>query len=112
MADEQKNLQVRMADGICQITLNRPKHLNVFNKEILTEFFDVLEEISNNGEVKVVVLLSACEKAFTAGADIKQMVNMGTAEGREWSRLGHKIARKLETLPQPVIIGINGYYRH
>jgi enoyl-CoA hydratase/carnithine racemase len=109
MEGKEKDIIVEIEDGICTITLNRPRHLNVFNEETLNDFFDMLEDVSKNKKVKVLVLLSACEKAFTAGADIKQMVRMGTEEGREWSQLGHKIARKLETIPQPVIIGINGY---
>ena len=109
MQEEQKNLIVNIDDGICTITLNRPKSLNVFNEETLNEFADVLDKISNNEEVKVVVLLSACEKAFTAGADIKKMVTLDSEGGRSFAQLGHKIARKLETMPQPVIIGIHGY---
>ncbi|UCF08743.1 MAG: enoyl-CoA hydratase/isomerase family protein, partial [Thermoplasmata archaeon] len=109
MDEEPGNFLITKEDGICTITLNRPKALNVFNEDTLNEFFNILDDVSRDGEVKVVVLLSACEKAFTAGADIKQMVLMGPAEGKSWSQLGHKIARKLETLPQPVIIGVNGY---
>lgn len=109
MDDEEKNLIVEIDDGIATITLNRVKHLNVFTEEALLEFYETLEKVSQDDNVKVVVLLSACEKAFTAGADIKKMVKMGTEGGREWSQLGHKIARKLETIPQPVIIGVHRY---
>ena len=109
MDDEEKNIKVEIADGIATITLNRVKHLNVFTEETLLEFYETLEKVSQDENVKVVVLLSACEKAFTAGADIKKMVKMGTEGGREWSQLGHKIARKLETIPQPVIIGVHRY---
>jgi enoyl-CoA hydratase/carnithine racemase len=97
MDDEERNIIVDISDGIATITLNRVKNLNVFTEETLLEFYDILEK------------LSACEKAFTAGADIKKMVKMGAEGGREWSQLGHKIARKLETIPQPVIIGIHRY---
>jgi enoyl-CoA hydratase/carnithine racemase len=96
-------------DGICTITLNRPRYLNVFNEETLTKFYKILDEISKNDEIKVVALLSASEKAFTAGADIKEMVLKDSEGGRDFAQLGHKIARKLETMPQPVIIGVNGY---
>ena len=78
--EESKNLIVGIDDGICTITLNRPKHLNVFNEETLNEFANVLDSVGKNEAVKVVVLLSACEKAFTAGADIKKMVTLD-AEG-------------------------------
>lgn len=109
MQNTPKNLIVEIADGICQITLNRPKALNVFTVETLNEFYSVLDDIAKNEDVHVVVLLSACEKAFTAGADIKRMVLLDSDGGREFAELGHRIARKLETMPQPVIIGVNGY---
>jgi enoyl-CoA hydratase len=109
MQENPENLIVDIKDGICVITLNRTKALNVFNIEMLGEFYDVLEKISTNEDVRVVVLLSACEKAFTAGADIKRMVHLDSQGGREFAELGHKIARMLETMPQPVIIGLHGY---
>lgn len=109
MEGNNRNLIVDFHGGICTITLNRPKHLNVFNEETLNEFYGVLDGISQNKEAKVIILLSACEKAFTAGADIKEMVLKDSEGGRKFAELGHKIARKLETMPQPVIIGINGY---
>ncbi len=109
MQESPKNLLIDIDDGICTMTLNRPKNLNVFNEETLNEFYDALDSISRDESVKVVVLLSACEKAFTAGADIKKMVSLDSAGGRQFAKLGHRIARKLETMPQPVIIGVHGY---
>jgi enoyl-CoA hydratase len=109
MQENPKNLIVEIENGICVITLNRPKALNVFNEETLSEFYSTLEEVEKNEDARVLVLLSACEKAFTAGADIKKMVLLDYDGGREFAKLGHKIARKLETMPQPVIIGVNGY---
>jgi enoyl-CoA hydratase len=109
MEEQPKNLIIEIEDGICTLTLNRPKALNVFNEETLNEFYDVLENVEKNKSVKVVILLSACEKAFTAGADIKKMVHLDSAGGRKFAELGHKIARKIETMPQPVIIGVHGY---
>ncbi|MEE9151044.1 MAG: enoyl-CoA hydratase-related protein [Thermoplasmata archaeon] len=109
MEKDTKNLIINIDSGICTLTLNRPEYLNVFNEETLNEFYNLLDKISRNEKVKVVVLLSACEKAFTAGADIKEMILKDAEGGRKFSELGHKIARKLETMPQPVIIGVHGY---
>ncbi|UCE37934.1 MAG: enoyl-CoA hydratase/isomerase family protein [Thermoplasmata archaeon] len=109
MEESPENLLIDIEGGICTITLNRPKNLNVFNEKTLDEFYNVLEDVSKNAAVKVVVLLSACEKAFTAGADIKEMVDKDSDGGRKFAQRGHRIARKLETMPQPVIIGVHGY---
>lgn len=108
--DKYKNLIVDIIEKeICIITLNRPKFLNVFNEETLNEFEEVLDAVGTDRKYKVVVLLSACEKAFTAGADIKEMEKMNKDKGERFSQLGQRIARKIETIPQPVIIGINGF---
>ncbi|MCK4718072.1 MAG: enoyl-CoA hydratase/isomerase family protein [Thermoplasmata archaeon] len=109
MEKEPTNLKVDIKNGIGTITLNRPKFLNVFNEETLDEFASILDEIGRNENVKVLVLLSACKKAFTAGADIKQMSAKDREGGKRFAQMGHRIARKLETMPQPVIIGIHGY---
>lgn len=109
MVKDKKNLMVDIDGGICTITLDRPKFLNVFNEETLNEFAGVLDKVSKNKNVKVVVLLSNCKKAFTVGADIKEMNIKDKAGGRQFAQLGHRVARKLETIPQPVIIGIHGY---
>lgn len=109
MEEHYQNLTIKVDNGICIITLNRPQFLNVFNEETLSEFAKALDNVSQNENVKVVVLLSACEKAFTTGADVREMITMDPEESKRFAQLGHQIARKLETMPQPVIIGVNGY---
>jgi enoyl-CoA hydratase/carnithine racemase len=77
--------------------------------DMLSQFESAIDYASNHKKVKVVALLSACEKAFTAGADVKHMSEQDKEGARHFSELGHRIARKLETMPQPVIMGIHGY---
>ncbi|RLD22313.1 MAG: enoyl-CoA hydratase [Bacteroidetes bacterium] len=59
---------------IALIELNRPKELNALNLQLMTELRDALKELDNNDKVRVIVL-TGNEKAFAAGADIKQMAN-------------------------------------
>jgi enoyl-CoA hydratase len=70
---------------------------------------EVIDRVSVDENVKVIVLLSACENAFTAGADIKEMSTKDMEESRLFAQMGQGIARKLEKMPQPVIVGVNGY---
>jgi enoyl-CoA hydratase len=109
MTKEKSNLIVSVENSICTITLNRPEFLNVLNEKTLKELYNALKKVSRNERVKVVVILSNHEKAFTAGADINEMNTKDREGGKRFAQLGHGIARKLETMPQPVIIGINGY---
>ena len=59
---------------IALIELNRPKELNALNLELMTELKDALKELDSNDEVRVIIL-TGNEKAFAAGADIKQMAD-------------------------------------
>ncbi|UCH88848.1 MAG: enoyl-CoA hydratase/isomerase family protein [Thermoplasmata archaeon] len=109
MPPKLKNLKLEIRKNIAYITLNRPKHLNVFDTETLNELEKTLISLENNAKVKVVCLLSDHDKVFTAGANIKEMNANNVIEAKHFAELGHRIAQKLETMPQPVIVGINGY---
>ena len=60
------------APHVALIRLNRPKELNALNLQLMGELRDALKELDDNDEVRVVVL-TGNERAFAAGADIKQM---------------------------------------
>ncbi len=97
-------------DGhIATLTLNRPDALNAFNSVQLQTFLDRLDEVRNDASVRVVILTGAGERAFAAGADIKEMVDLDRDGGLAFGRLGHAITRGVETLPQPVIAAVNGF---
>ena len=55
------------------------------------------------------VLTGAGDRAFAAGADIKEMEPMSVDEARDWGALGHECARLLETMPKPTIAAVNGF---
>ena len=57
----------------------------------------------------MVVLTGAGDKAFAAGADIKEMVHMGVLESHAWGSLGHECGRLLESMPKPTIAAVNGF---
>ena len=97
-------------DGhIATLTLNRPDALNAFDSVQLQTFLDRLDEVRNDSPVRVVILTGAGERAFAAGADIKEMVDLDRDGGLAFGRLGHAITRGVETLPQPVIAAVNGF---
>jgi enoyl-CoA hydratase len=97
-------------DGsVATITLNRPDALNAFNSAQLNEFVTRLAEVREDRTVRAVILTGAGDRAFAAGADIKEMVDLDRAGGLSFGRLGHAITRGVETLPQPVIAAVNGF---
>ncbi len=95
-------------DGVAVVTIDRPDALNALNRETLTELRDRLRELANDTAARVVVLTGAGERAFAAGADIKEMVEMSVLEGHTWGSLGHECGRLLESMPKPTLAAVNG----
>ncbi len=95
--------------GVATLTLNRPEALNAFNTEQLHLLRDALAEVAADPDIRVLVLTGAGERAFAAGADIREMAGLSPDGGLAFGRLGHAVTRAVETLPQPVIAAVNGY---
>jgi len=76
---------------------------------LLTELRDRLRELAEDESVRVVVLTGAGDRAFAAGADIKEMEAMTVDEARAWGALGHECGRLLETMPKPTLAAVNGF---
>ncbi len=104
-----ETLITKIEDGILTITLNRPKQLNALNKNVFSEIESVFNEVSENPEVKSVIITGSEEKAFAAGADIKEFADFNVSEGEELSANGHRIFKIIETSRKPVIAAINGF---
>src|SRR5581483_9278262 len=90
-------VSVSREDGVAVVTLDRPEALNALDRATLTELRDRLQELAGDEGVRAVVLTGAGDRAFVAGADIREMSAMGVEEARAWGQLGHDVARLLET---------------
>ncbi|MBW1698454.1 MAG: enoyl-CoA hydratase/isomerase family protein [Deltaproteobacteria bacterium] len=104
-----QNIIVEKDEGIATITFNRPNVLNALNSELLQEFSLALDEIGEDENIRVLVLTGAGEKAFVAGADIKELATLNALKGKLFSQRGHAIINKLQQLPIPVIAAVNGF---
>ncbi|WP_307338372.1 enoyl-CoA hydratase/isomerase family protein [Caldalkalibacillus uzonensis] len=93
-------------NGVVIITIDSPP-VNVLDKEVLAELSAVIDQI--NDETDVVIIQGAGEKAFVAGADIKEFPELNQETGKALCLEGQAIFQKLEDLPQPVIAAIDGY---
>lgn len=102
-------LLLDIKDGIATITVNRPKALNALNPEVVGELGQAVQEISENKEVRVLILTGAGDKAFVAGADIAAMSQMTPLQAKHFSWAGHEVMFALEALEIPVIAAVNGF---
>ena len=91
------------------ITLNRPDKLNALNTELFNELNDAITQIELDDSVKLVILTGQGEKAFAAGADIKELNQSDANSGRIFSQHGSHVMRRLESLKKPVIAAVNGF---
>jgi enoyl-CoA hydratase len=97
-------------DGpVATITVNRPDALNALNSKVFAELYELLGRIGDDAALRVVVLKGAGEKAFIAGADIREMAGMSRQQAEARSRNGMRLYDRMRQLPQPIVASIQGY---
>ena len=96
-------------DGISTLVINRPDKLNALNNLVLDELQKAFRYVRENSAVKGVIITGHGEKAFVAGADIKELSVLDTKSGRKASEKGQDIFNYIEETPKPVIALVNGY---
>lgn len=104
------NLLTEQKGQVLTITINRPNQLNALNKVTIEELNQALTAANTDKNVGVIILMGCGEKAFVAGADIKEFADFSVEKGKELSAEGHKILFDfIENLSKPVIAAINGF---
>lgn len=104
-----ENILTNIKDGILYITINRPKQLNALNKSVFAEIENIFKELAIKDEIKSIIITGSGEKAFAAGADIKEFAHFNIEEGKELSANGQRIFKIIETFNKPVIAAVNGF---
>lgn len=103
------DLDLDRDDAIATITVNHPERLNAMSRTLLSELHGVLRELANDKGVRAVIFTGGGDRAFIAGADIKEMANLKRDESLAFARLAHAVANGIESFPVPVIAAVNGY---
>jgi enoyl-CoA hydratase len=104
-----KTLIYEKKDGVGKLTFNRPEKLNALSNELIEELSRFIDEAENDGDLRVLVVTGAGEKAFVAGADIQELVSRDALAGRKVSRARQEVFSRIESLPVPTIAAVNGY---
>lgn len=106
-----ETININQDGAILTVTINRPRKLNALSIKVLTEMKILLKTIreKNEFDIKGMILTGAGDKAFIAGADIKEMSQMNPREGENFGKLGQEVTTLFEALPIPIIACVNGY---
>jgi len=102
-----QNILVSRDGGVAIVTLNRPKALNALNSELLTELVAALESFDADDGVRAIVLTGS-ERAFAAGADIKQMAPQSYMDMFKTNFFA-SAADRIAAVRKPIIAAVAGY---
>lgn len=107
---EYHNLKIDIGDNIAIVTINRPQALNALNKDTISELDQFFTKDGPAIEgLKGIIITGAGEKAFIAGADIKEFQGLNAAQGSMLAEKGQRVFAKIETYHVPVIAAVNGF---
>jgi len=107
-----QTVNVRVADGTARVELNRPHALNAWNAQFGDDLLRALGDLGADEQVRAVVLTGA-GRAFSSGADLKDISGETTPDGRPdvyktLTERYHPIMHAVRTMPKPVIAAVNG----
>ena len=108
--NQENNIQVEIENNIALLTICREKQLNALNQSVLNHLSVTLDALAENPTVRVLIITGKGDKAFVAGADIKEFQNFNTQEGYELAKNGQEnVFDKIENFSKPIIAAVNGY---
>ena len=105
-----ENILVEQKERVQVITINRPNQLNALNKNTIQELHTALKSANEDAGTRAVILTGSGEKAFVAGADIKEFASFDVDKGMAVAADGQKLLFDfIENMTKPVIAAVNGF---
>lgn len=104
----ESHVHLEWEEGIAWITVARPQALNALDAQVLEDFTRVLDRVEAD-QARCAVVQGAGNRAFVAGADIAQMVELDPTAAQSFARRGQAAFERLEALSFPVIAAVNGF---
>lgn len=95
-------------DGILQLTLNRPQVMNSLNFALLQALREKIDAVRFRADIRVVIITGAGEKAFCAGADLKERATLAPEQVKEYIFTIRNLFTSIELLNKPVVAAVNG----
>jgi enoyl-CoA hydratase len=104
-----ENILLETDGVIATLTINRPDKRNAVNNASVEEIDQALDQVEANQDLRVLILTGAGDKAFVAGADIKELDRRDTILGHTETRRRQEVYTRIEQLDIPSIAAINGW---
>src|ERR1700761_2864635 len=104
-----ENILYEQRPPLAMITINRPKVLNALNLQSIAEMEQVMLEVRQDDSIRAVLITGAGEKAFVAGADIRELESLTAPEAEQVATRGQRVFHLIENCGKPVIACINGF---
>jgi len=111
LTEEWRHFGYAVADGVATVRFNRPAKLNALTFDAYADLRDMLSELPQRGDVRVLVI-GGEGQGFCSGGDVEEIIGplqeMGTSDLLEFTRMTGSVVKALRELPLPVIAAING----
>jgi enoyl-CoA hydratase len=104
-----ETLEFKREGSVGILTMNRPQAMNALNRQVLADLSAFLKDASKEKDLRAIVITGSGEKAFVAGADIKEMDSISSADAVKFAENGQKIFQQIEDLKIPTIAAVNGF---
>lgn len=101
-------IDIKIENHVCILTLNRPEAANALSIQMLSELNQALDSLANEANVFCTVIIGSGEKAFCAGADLKERKGMSEDDVIKTVKSIGQTIDKVDSLPMPVIAALNG----
>lgn len=100
-------LQLEIEDYVATVTINRPP-VNPLNSVVFRELVEMMDELDQKDEVRVIIITGSGDKAFVAGADVNEMAQATLPNINKMNKVSREAFSKIENATKPVIAAING----
>ncbi len=104
-----ETITLHLEGEIATVLLNRPDKLNALNAQLLNELDQAFQWLSEQSNLRCVILSGTGPKAFAAGADIAELHECNAESGASFAERGQAIFTRIENFPVPVIAAVNGF---
>src|SRR4051794_17198338 len=95
--------------GIALLTVNRPEKLNALSSVVIDELGEAFARVASDPAIRAVIVSGSGEKAFVAGADIRELAELSPYDARISMLRGQAVFRQLETCGKPSVAAVNGF---